>query len=175
LAEAFPGDPWQMIFTREFVADRGEQIWSDWSEAKHLEEVGGVYAVLLPAAWFSTPRTLLLHAPHSHQGEKIPFEFTVPELADGYGVVYVGRTANLLQRWQGHFRPGDRKDGGQVKFGLSDCGLHCDVAVALRALREHGRIIYTVLPGPEQCANRDILEVSLCARFAPAFNIKSEH
>jgi hypothetical protein len=93
---------------------------------------------------------------------------------DGYGVVYVGRTTALLERWRGHLSRGERKDGGQVKFGLVDCGLYNDTDTALRALRTHARILYVVLPGPANCANRDVLEMSLCARFAPPFNIKSE-
>lgn len=175
LAKSFPGPPWQSISTSVFVADRGLRIWSNWSSAKHLEGVGGVYAILLPTAWFETPRILQLHAPHSHAGVPINYEFTVPELeGEGYGVVYVGRTANLCERWQGHLTAGERKDGGQVMHGLVDCKLHDNQKPALRELRKHARIIYTALPGSENCANRDILEVSLCARFGPAFNIKSE-
>jgi hypothetical protein len=173
LTDAFPGVGWETISTRIFVADRNGEIYSDWRSKKELEYVGGVYAILLPTAWFVVPRILHLHAPQG--ASPIPFEFTVPDLTtDGYGVVYVGRTTKLCQRWRGHLTRGERKDGGQVKFGLADCLLHPDETSALRALREHGRIVYTILAGPEQCANRDLLEMSLCARFAPAFNIKSE-
>jgi hypothetical protein len=175
VAESFPDGDWQKIETRIFVADRGEQIHSNWQAAAEVDEMGGVYAILLPAAWFSRPRTIHLHGPHKQKGEPIPFEFTVPSLTDGgYGVVYVGRTSNLLQRWQGHLSRGERKDGGQVKFGLVDCGLCSDRDTALRALRTHAQILYVVMPGPANCANRDLLEMSLCARFAPPFNIKSE-
>ena len=175
LAGAFPAGEWRRLESRKFVADRENQIHSNWQIAAELAEVGGVYAILLPAGWFALPRTIPLHAPHSHMGAMIPFEFTVPPLTeDGYGVVYVGRTSNLLQRWQGHLSRGERKDGGQVKFGLVDCGLYSDPDSALRALRAHARILYVTLPGPANCANRDLLEMSLCARFAPPFNIKSE-
>lgn len=165
-----------MICTGVFVADRNGRFLSDWRSTKQLKCVGGVYVVLLPTAWFSTPRILHLHAPRGYKGMlPIPFEFTVPDLtSDGYGVVYVGRTTNFCQRWRGHLTLGKRKDGGQVKHGLVDCGLHAEETTALRALREHARLVYTVLSGPQQCANRDVLEMSLCARFAPAFNIKSE-
>lgn len=88
--------------------------------------------------------------------------------------MYIGRTSNLSQRWRGHFTPGKRKDGGQVKYGLIDSEVEPDIHSALRALRENARIVYPVLPGPENCANRDVLEVSLIARFGPPFNIKSE-
>jgi hypothetical protein len=175
LATTFPhGDRWQTINVRTFVKDRGDRMFSDWSSIASLDGVGGVYAVLLPILWFEQPLTLPLHAPHHHRGERILFEFTLPALADGYGVVYVGRTGNLRQRWQDHLSKGDRKNGGQVKFGLLDCAVHIDAMTALRALREHGRLIYTTLPGPENCANRDVLEMALCARFGPPFNIKSE-
>ena len=61
-----------------------------------------------------------------------------------------------------------------MKYGLADCAYAEDEDQALIALRAHARIIFTVLDGPENCANRDVLEMSLCARFGPAFNIKSE-
>jgi hypothetical protein len=44
----------------------------------------------------------------------------------------------------------------------------------LRYLREHGRIVYHILPGPENRANRDIIELTLCSKYKPPFNIKSE-
>jgi hypothetical protein len=50
---------------------------------------------------------------------------------NGYGVVYVGRTADLRQRWRGHLTKGKRKDGGQVKHGITDCGLEPDEESAL--------------------------------------------
>jgi hypothetical protein len=171
LAERFPNDPWQTICTRVFIADRNGRCLSDWSLTKHLKGIGGVYAILLPTTWFSLPQTLHLHAP---QQCTIPFQFTLPDLIDRYGVVYVGRTANLCQRWRGHLTKGERKDGGQVKHGLMDCGVEPNEESALRKLREHARIIYMKLSGPENCANRDILEMSLCARFGPPFNIKAE-
>lgn len=175
-ADSFPNGAWERIETCAVIADRGHQIFSTWRTVNHLKEKGGVYAVMLPAAWFSIPRAIALHAPHSHKGEKISFEFTVAQATgDGFGVVYVGRTTNLAQRWRGHLSRGERKDGGQVKYGLVDCGLHPDDPdSALRALRTHARIYFVVMSGPENCANRDLLEMSLCARFAPPFNIKSE-
>lgn len=176
-AESFPAAGWQTIGTQIFVADRRGRIFSDWSptpEIKELEGVGGVYAILLPCAWFLPARTVPLHGPHLHDGP-ILFEFSVPAITnDGYGVVYAGRTTNLRQRWRGHLSRGSRKDGGQVKFGLLDCGIEATPDAALQRLREHARITFTVLNGPDECANRDLLELSLCARFAPPFNIKSE-
>jgi len=175
VADSFPNGEWRSIDAQVFAADRGDQIHSNWQAAADVDEMGGVYAILLPASWFSKLTTIPLHAPHSHNGEKIPYEFTVePVTDDGFGVVYFGRTSNLLQRWRGHLSRGERKDGGQVKFGLVDCGLYDNPDAALHDLRAHARIMYVVLPGPANCANRDVLEMSLCARFAPPFNIKSE-
>jgi hypothetical protein len=176
LTNSFPNDNWQTFFTRDFFDSSNGQDISNWGLMKHLKGVGGVYAILLPTVLFSIPRILHLHAPqHSHGGKRIPFQFTLPDLSgEGYGVVYVGRTTNLCQRWRGHLTRGKRKDGGQVKYGLIDCEVEADIDAALRLLRKEAKIIYTVLPGPEECANRDILELSLCARFGPPFNIKSE-
>jgi GIY-YIG catalytic domain-containing protein len=175
LADSFPsGDDWRAVHAHTFIADRGDRVFSDWSSATALKQVGGVYAVLLPVAWFDQPRTMPLHAPHTHSEAFITFEFTLSVLADGYGVIYVGRTTDLQRRFKQHLSNGKRKDGGQVKFGLLDCAIHADSLDALRALREHGRFCYTELPGPENCANRDVLEMALCARFGPPFNIKSE-
>ena len=177
LADSFAHDGWRMVHSNSFIKDDSNgRISSDWSTTKDLDGIGGVYAILLPVVWFSPRRILHLHAPHTYQGDGIPFEFSLPDFTgDGYGIVYVGRTSNLRQRWRGHFSRGERKDGGQVKFGMVDCGVAADCDTALRELRQHARIIYTVLEGSEHCANRDILELSLCARFAPPFNIKSEH
>jgi hypothetical protein len=119
--------------------------------------------------------TISLHAPHSRAGVPIQFEFSLSKLTDdGYAVLYVGRSSNLSQRWRGHLTPGEPKDGGQVKYGLLNCGAFTTADAALRFLRQEGRIVYTVLDGPDHCANRDILEGSLCAQYAPPFNIKSE-
>jgi hypothetical protein len=176
LSESFPGDGWKMISARSFWMSPtiGAGDHGDWRRVKHLSGVGGVYAVLLPTPWFMPCRTLLLHAPHTHKGP-IRFEFTLADLTgDGFGVVYVGRTSDLRRRWRLHLSRGQRKGGGQVKFGLKDCDVAADIESALQKLRENGRIVYTELPGREHCANRDVLEVALCARFGPPFNIKSE-
>ena len=175
LSQSFPsGNDWQTIDAATFIADRDQKVFSNWALASHLKAIGGVYAVLLPVDWFRMNRTLRLHPPHKHSEEFILFEFNVPALRNGYGVIYVGRTTDLSRRIRLHLTEGKRKNGGQVKYGLLDCGLHLDSISALRALRQHGRFCYTVLSGPDQCANRDVLEMALCARFGPPFNIKSE-
>jgi len=175
LTRSFPfGKYWQLVRASTFVADRGDKIFSNWSSALHLKDVGGVYAVLLPVEWFAKMRTLRLHPPHQHADAFISFEFRLANLHDEYGVIYVGRTTDLKRRFTQHLTEGKRKNGGQVKYGLLDCGLYPDSPSALRALREHGRFCYTILTGPENCANRDVLEMALCGRFGPPFNIKSE-
>lgn len=175
LARSFPGGKdWKTIHARTFIADRGEILHSNWLSLSELRAIGGVYAVLVPVAWFDEIGTLLLHPPHRHCEEFITFEFTLPVLADGYGVIYVGRTTDLGRRFRQHLTEGKRNHGGQVKYGLLDCQLQPDSRSALRALREHTRICYTILSGSDQCANRDVLEMALCARFGPPFNIKSE-
>ncbi len=178
LVASFPGGPkWRTWHCLECIRDNSENLSARWGSLAHLHQQGGVYVFTLPASLFPKSNFIRLHAPHSHKGERIPYEFTVEPLtdSDGWSVVYVGRTIDLKRRFRGHLLPGARKDGGQVKYGLLDCGLcNGDPNEGLRVLREKGRIFYTVLSGPDQCANRDILEMALCARFAPPFNIKSE-
>jgi len=168
----FPQGPgWEEFDCREIIRQQG-MLEATWLPLRHLEQVGGVYAILLPAGGFARSRKIRLHGP---KRKRIPFEFTLKRLTrDGLGIVYIGRTTNLAQRWRGHLSRGERKDGGQVKFGLLDCRLCRNENAALRLLRESGRIAYCRLPGPENCANRDIIELKLCARFTPPFNIKSE-
>ncbi len=178
LVGSFPAGPkWQSWHCSECIRDNGENLLARWGSLAHVHQQGGVYVFTLPASLFPKTCVIQLHPPHSHKGVKIPFEFTVnPQIgSDGWSVVYVGRTIDLKRRFRGHLLSGGRNDGGQVKYGLIDCGVCSgDEKSALRMLRANGRIIYTVLTGPDQCANRDLLEMSLCARFAPPFNIKSE-
>jgi len=84
-------------------------------------------------------------------------------------VVYVGRTTNLKQRFCAHFRIGKRIASAQVKYGLMDCEIVSDKndnkcqSSAISFMRMHGRIAYFVLSGPEETANREIIELSpLC-------------
>jgi len=176
LSEGFPCDGWKQLESHTLFKESTRGVKSNWKSIAALRGVGGVYVILLPSALFHPFRALPLHAPHRFAGHRITFEFTVdPILPDGYGVVYVGRTTDLENRWRGHLSRGERKNGGQVRFGLMDCGLHATQGDdALLALRRDARIIFTELSGPENCANRDLLELTLCARFAPPFNIKSE-
>ena len=47
-------------------------------------------------------------------------------------------------------------------------------AEAVHWMLENAQMVLHDLNGPEQTANRDIVEVTLCARHMPPFNIKSE-
>jgi hypothetical protein len=63
VADSFPNGEWLKIDTQIFVADRGDQIHSNWQVASEVSEFGGVYTILLPVAWFSKPTIIPLHAP----------------------------------------------------------------------------------------------------------------
>jgi hypothetical protein len=169
---SFPsGDGWTTLQCN-LIGRTGNARLADWKPIAHVRRIGGVYAFLLPASCFASVRTIHLHGPKKSE---IPFDFTLePATPDGLAVVYVGRTTNLAQRFRGHLTLGKRKDGGQVKYGLWDARVCLDEATALSFLREHGRIVYRILDGAEQTVNRDIIELSLCARHRPPFNIKSE-
>ena len=172
VVDAFPrGNGWMAMFCSQL--GRGENDrQASWKPIAPLRRVGGVYALLLPQSEFSPARSIDLHGP---KRSRIRFEFTLKSVTpDGFGVAYCGRTTNLAQRFRGHLSPGKRKDGGQVKYGLMDATICADEHAALTFLRTHGRIVYRILDGPEQTANRDIIELSLCARYCPPFNIKSE-
>ncbi len=171
-ADSFPnGAGWRWLPCCEFGRPPGQPRW-DWGPTGDLSRVGGVYAVMLPARLFTRPRTIHLHGPNKVQ---IPFEFTVTALPGSQlGVVYAGRTTALAERFRGHLLPGKRKDGGQVKFGLMDCGLCHSEDDARSLLHREATIVGLPLPGPKETVNRDLLELTLCARFCPPFNLKSE-
>jgi hypothetical protein len=93
---------------------------------------------------------------------------------EGYAVIYVGRTSNLAKRLIGHHSIGNRQASGPVKYGLCDCGLCTDQRSAIEFIHEHGRIAWHEVPSPDNAANRDLIELSLIARYMPPFNVKAE-
>jgi hypothetical protein len=89
-------------------------------------------------------------------------------------VVYVGKASNLHQRLQGHFGTGATSTLVQVQNGLVESETCQDRPSAISFMLEHAVIVYRELSGDANVANRDLLELSLVAAFAPPFNVKSE-
>jgi hypothetical protein len=147
----------------------------NWSPLTATGSKGGVYAFIFPKHFFADPRTIRLDGPGQRH---IPFQFAaMPEhLADQAGfVVYIGRAANLLQRFHWHFSLTERNTGAQVQYGLVKCGICQNRKDADSFMLDHARIAYHIVHGDDQAANRDIIELSLCGKFMSPFNIKSEH
>ena len=169
---SFPADPeWTILLCSQIgqLTGAGKVRWNNIA---HLKGVGGVYAFFLPASYFASTRTIHLHGPKK---SVIPFEFSIyPANREESVIVYIGRTSNLGQRLAAHLRYGERQASGQVKYGLIDSGVCKDQLSALAFIRQHGRVVFRILDKPEQTANRDIVELCLCARYHPPFNIKAE-
>ena len=88
---------------------------------------------------------------------------------------YVGRSANLLDRVQGHFSLSKKSTLAQVQYGLVNSKTCSARADAVRFMLDHATLAYVVLDGPVNVANRDVIEVALWAKYMTPFNIKSEH
>jgi hypothetical protein len=175
LTNSFPNDSWQTLYTRDLLKSRNGKESCNWRLIKHLEKVGGVYAILLPGVPFSTQGALHLNAPNGHGNKRIPFQSTLPDLkGETYTVVHVGRTTNLRERWRTLLTRIKGEDGTQAIAALIYCKVAADTEAALRLLRKEAKIVYTILSGPEECANREFLELSLGCRFGTPFNIKPE-
>ena len=144
-----------------------------WGPLGPLRNIGGNYAFLFPAADFQEDQVIALDGPG---GRKIPFIFSssTQPTVDGLLVAYVGKAANLHQRFRWHFGLAKKNTGAQVQYGLVKAGACADRGLAVDRMLRHCVIVYRELSGDENAANRDLLELSLCARFAPPFNIKSE-
>lgn len=178
IVKGFPASPdWQSLNCAELVQSaRAKKLKTrDWSALDHCKGKGGVYAFIFPAHLFSAPRRIELDSPNK---QTITFEFSNhPELLlpDGRMVVYIGRSANLLKRIQGHFGLAKKTTLGQVQYGLYKSGLCNDRAETVRFMLKHATLAYTILDGPINVANRDVIEVALWAKYMTPFNIKSEH
>ncbi len=144
-----------------------------WKCVRCLHKVGGVYAFLFPESHFLEEREISLDGPLKRS---IPFRFShkTHPAHEGYVVAYVGKATNLSQRFKLHFSRTERSTVVQVRAGLVKSGFCVDRHLALDFMLQHAVIRYRELTGDEHAANRDLLELSLCARFAPPFNIKSE-
>lgn len=173
IAKDFPKKgAWEKMQCNECLPNEAKKRVS-FSHFKRLEDVGGIYAVFLPVNYFDRPRTIQLHA---SLGTQIPFQFTLSDdvVAD-YALVYIGRTSRLGKRWKTHLSSEISKTGGQVQQALRESGVVSKTAGSARAfLRQHGLIYYHKLSGPVNCANRDMIEIALCAKYMAPFNIKAE-
>jgi hypothetical protein len=152
-----------------------KKVTRDWSPLKNCEKKGGVYAFIFPGDLFSAPRRIELHSPRK---QTIPFEFLSHSellLPDGRMVVYVGRSANLLDRIRGHFGLGENSTLTQVRNGLVNAKICKNNRDAVLFMLAHATLAYTELDGPINVANRDVIEVALWAKYMTPFDIKSEH
>jgi len=176
IVESFPfSGEWQRLRCADLRAPTtGKPDARNWSPLTATGSKGGVYAFLFPKCHFDQPRKIVLDGPGQ---SKIPFKFTaIANLltTDEQVVVYVGRAANLLQRFQWHFSLAERNTGAQVQNGLVKCRLCPRRKQAVSFMLDHATIAFRILNGIEHAANRDIIEISLCAKFMSPFNIKSE-
>jgi hypothetical protein len=169
----FPSGDWKTLRASSLRATGLPNLSRTWTGLSSIRSVGGNYVFLFPACHFEQEREISLDGPGSR---KIPFRFSSRSHppCDGLVVAYVGKAANLHQRFQWHFSLARRNTGAQVQYGLLKSGVCPSRSAAVEFMLLNAIIIYRTLPGDEHTANRDLLELSLCARFAPPFNIKSE-
>lgn len=178
IVKGFPESlDWQSLNCAELVQSvRARKLKKrDWTPLDHCKGGGGVYAFIFSARLFNAPRRIQLHSPKK---QTIPFEFSShPELllSDGRMVVYIGRSADLLGRVQGHFGTGANSTLAQVRNGLVQSGICSTSEEAVRYMERHATLAYTMLPGDTNVANRDVIEVALWGQYMTPFNIKSEH
>lgn len=182
IVAGFPNAPiWQSLGCAELVrTNRAKTTGTrDWAPLRNCEHKGGLYAFLFPGHLFRAPQRIALHAPQKNKSRQtIQFEFSSHAdllLPDGRMVAYVGRSANLLNRINGHFSLREKSTLAQVQYGLANCKTCSDRADAVRFILEHATLAYTVLDGPNNVANRDVIEVALWGKYMTPFNIKSEH
>ncbi|MFA6545459.1 MAG: hypothetical protein WCS99_13655 [Limisphaerales bacterium] len=174
IADEFPLGSWQRINCSRLHTPTGLNPRArEWELLTHVHKKGGNYAFLFPAGHFAEEREILLDGPAQR---KIPFRFSTQShpAIEGLFVAYVGKAANLNQRFQWHFSLAEKNTGAQVQFGLVKSGICTDRQSAVDFMLKHATIVYRELSGDEHAANRDVVELSLCAKLASPFNIKSE-
>ena len=181
IIDGFPNAPhWQSLDCKKLIQSKRSRATRtrDWSVLQDCDGKGGVYAFLFAGQSFSTPRRIKLHAPRKNKARKtILFEFVSHLellLPDGRMVMYVGRSANLLNRVKGHFGRSKKTTLAQVRDGLKNSKTCSNRPHAVRFILKHGTLVYAVLDGPTNVANRDVIEVALWAKYMTPFNIKSE-
>src|SRR5258708_236769 len=182
IIDGFPNAPrWQSLACAKLVQSTRAKVTGtrDWAPLEHCKEKGGVCAFLFSEYLFSTARRTALHAPQKNKGKQtIQFEFSshsVLLLSNGCMVAYVGRSANLLDRVQGHFSSSKKSTLAQVPYGLVNSKTCGTSANAVRFILDHATLAYAELDGSINVANRDVIEVALWAKYMAPFNIKSEH
>jgi len=172
--KSFPCDEgWRELACR-FLRPDGARKRSWTGISMDLSGQADLYAFLFPKARFPRSLTFDLDGPAKR---KIPFRFCVedlPTVMNDYFVAYVGRSSNLLNRLQWHFQGSEQSTAAQVRKALIKCGYVGGVNDAVDFMIQHGRIVYRCMPGDENVANRDIIEVALWAGYRCPFNIKSE-
>jgi hypothetical protein len=178
IVSAFPnGDQWQSLKCSAFVAhpEKGPASQRTWKKLDD-KKIGAVYAFLLPHSLFRTEKMIHLYG-RRHRGNPtlIPFRFVAEKLhGTNMMVAYVGRTANLWQRIQWHFSSDTINTAGQVQYGLCDSRICRKRAAAQWLMLQEAQILYHILRDDAETANRDMIEVSLIAKYFPPFNIKAE-
>jgi hypothetical protein len=170
----FPtGAGWTHLICRDLISDAGRGKRS-WKCIWELDGKAGLYAFLLPRSLFQRRYTFQLDGPARR---KLPFAFSARDLQavhKKYFVAYVGRTSNLLSRLQLHFHATEKSTAAQVRKALVSCGYVESPELALDFILQNGLIVYRILEGDDNVANRDIVEVALWAKYKCPFNIKSE-
>jgi hypothetical protein len=178
---------WQEIRCASCLAGDGNPDAPDWRtvSGKRIPKDDGLYAFLLPRAAFPAPFRFSLFAPRKKKAKAkkksrkptISFEVRVdelPEFRDGMFVAYVGRTTRLRKRLQEHFQRTKDSSCAQVRKAIKACLKTTSSKKAIKFMLANAQILYYPLPGKENVANRDIIEVALWAEFHTPFNVKSE-
>jgi hypothetical protein len=178
--EAFPdGDDWTTFECCDLVAanpkQRSRRLLS-WNRVSTSADAG-VYAFLFPKRLFRASCTLVLYGPSTKgRPRQISFQLNasaLPSPIEGHFVAYVGRSASLSHRLRLHFHATKKTSTAQVRKALEGC-LHLKGHAARDFMLQHATVAYCRIPGDENVANRDIIEVALWAKFCTPFNIKSE-
>lgn len=174
LADEYPHHSWkQVTFSNYHKPTERRPNRLDWRHLSELKGVGGVYVFCMPEEFLAVPRSIILHGP---SGSKVEFIFdreTHPSL-DGRSIIYVGKASDLYNRFRWHFGTAKDSTASQVRNGLFNSLKLEGVHFAISEMLKFTRVSFLPLPGPENAANRDLLEITMCAKFAPPFNIKSE-
>jgi hypothetical protein len=143
-----------------------------WNEVKEIPMGGGLYAFSFPIEEMNGGFfTIDLDGP---QKSKIEFRFSIndfPAIPGKHFVLYIGKTTSLYKRLQLHLRK--TKTATQVLYGLKKI-FKTDLEHIRRMLIQSGIFYYLSLPDVENCVNRDIIELGLCAKYRAPINIKSE-